>query len=536
MKRIPCAPLVALVLAALVAPAGRAATIFSNGFESSTAGWSGVGSSSIERRATGSTGETYAEGVAAASGGFLARLRTGVCQPSQITCSGPRTTWGGTAPFANGGAATEIAIYLDTAWAAGSPDVRFDWSSALSDDAGNHLQDYVFNVGTDPAGLARFVISASTNATRAGSNPSSPSNGPFLVSAAGWYLFRHTFRNDGGNVAVDLTLRDTAGNVLSSWTIPAMRDGAPVARTSVGGLRYGWFANQEIPGLAIDASTARDFTPSITGPSERSTRGAVELYGTGAHDVPIAIREGATTVATASPGLAGDWSAVFSLPEGTHTLRAVSTLAGWDSLPSPAVVVNVDLTAPAAPTISQPASGSTNPVRLTIAGSSEPGTRIDLRVLERVVGSATTDGGGQWSVVLELADGTHSVTAQATDDAGYASPGSVSRSFVVDAFAPRAEISAPANNTIVGPGVPIEVVGKARDDRGVASIRVDVHDALGTRVRTGFALCRGCPAGDTEWTYAISGLGPGLYTARAYATDLAGNPSLGASTSFVKTV
>jgi hypothetical protein len=47
---------------------------------------------------------------------------------------------------------TQVDIYLDTAWAAGNSDWRFDWDTAIRDNALNFDSDYVFNVGTQLSG------------------------------------------------------------------------------------------------------------------------------------------------------------------------------------------------------------------------------------------------------------------------------------------------------------------------------------------------------------------------------------------------
>ncbi len=161
---------------------------------------------------------------------------------------------------------TELAIYLDVAWASTHQDVRFDWDSAINDNTGNFLSDVVFNAGTTPAGYPGgpgFVIGSSPNAFRNSTypenpcpNPSAPPNTcrtPVLITTSGWYTFRHTFRNDGSdNLAVDLTILNSSANVVTSWTI---YQGFPLS--GVGGTAYGWFPNEEITDLPIDNSTLR---------------------------------------------------------------------------------------------------------------------------------------------------------------------------------------------------------------------------------------------------------------------------------------
>ena len=163
-----------------------------------------------------------------------------------------------------GGYTAKLAIYLHVAWAALHPDARFDWDVASNDVGGGFLRDFVFNAGTTPEGYEGppgFVINASTNATRGSSYPSNPCpppsaspnscRTPAYITASGWYTFVHEF-SDGGEsgLRVDMSILDSSAKMVASWTI---YPGDPMA--TVGGNRYGWFANQEINGLPIDDSS-----------------------------------------------------------------------------------------------------------------------------------------------------------------------------------------------------------------------------------------------------------------------------------------
>ncbi len=140
---------------------------------------------------------------------------------------------------------------------------------------GTFLRDFVFNAGTnrtiDP-GPAGFFINASTNAFRSGAFPEnpcpSPSSSPNVcrmpvhITTSGWYAFRHTFRDDGGFLAVDMDifpLGSTTPVPGAQWTIHSGD-----AMSIVGGNRYGWFANEEIPDLAIDDSQRTGLNISLT--------------------------------------------------------------------------------------------------------------------------------------------------------------------------------------------------------------------------------------------------------------------------------
>jgi hypothetical protein len=201
---------------------------------------------------------------------------------------------------------TQVDIYLDVAYAEANPDsyagmdclktnsmdtnckgTRFDFSSAINDSSGDFLQDYAFIVGTGGPAVATpctapggFVVAASTNTARSGTNPYLPGNDPFCVANSGWYTFKHTFMDVGGFLQVLMEIFPLGSSVpLHQWTIVPGH-----AIPDVGCNRYGWFADQEIWDLAIDNSilvggcggpppttTTTTTTPSSTVPTTTTT-------------------------------------------------------------------------------------------------------------------------------------------------------------------------------------------------------------------------------------------------------------------------
>ena len=257
-----------LIAAGLIlAASGLVFAAFFQGFETDTAGWFGA-----MRVLTGTEGVMSKAGIAHAKDG-----------------GGAFTRWGGySRTFPAGGYTTSIDIYLDISapYMTGSTtpynnDTRFDWDSAINNADCGFRRDFVFNAGfytdTDFTGSgSRFVISASNNATRGGANPRNPGRMPYTVYAEGWYTFEHRFRDNGSGVlAVDLTLKNTSGLPLMTWTLS---DPSDLIGTTVGGNRYGWFVIDEFPvGLAFDNSALVGFQDYCTPPP--STVGAKVTAG-----------------------------------------------------------------------------------------------------------------------------------------------------------------------------------------------------------------------------------------------------------------
>jgi len=259
--RIPKLTITSTVVAAFLAVPWAAADAppgpYFNGFETDTAGWFNFSGATITR-VPSSSSSTYANGVAASTGNYFARLSRDT-SPDSCTFGGgtapiyygPFTRWGGySAIFPPGGYSTGVDIYLDVDYAKIHPDTRFDWSSAISDTSGDFRRDFVFNVGTDALG---FVMTGGNNATRCGANPSDPGHAPVHITTSGWYTFKHTFAGvPGGPLTVTLEVMPAGSNVpLGTWV---RTDPSDIIGVTVGGNHYGWFVQNEFDGLAIDNS------------------------------------------------------------------------------------------------------------------------------------------------------------------------------------------------------------------------------------------------------------------------------------------
>ncbi len=230
------------VIGCLIFAGARAHADFFNGFETDNSGWNVFGGASDATRVPSGT-----DGITSEAGGFHGKA---ISDPMGGSAA---TNWGGYSsvfqPYT-----TSIDVYLDMS---GTNDTRFDWSSAINKTNGAHLRDFAFNAGfytdnTGPgAGGARFIFSASNNTGRANAYPKNPGRDPFAVMSSGWYTLSHSFYDDGGVLAVDMSIAPAGGSVLHSWTLSNPSDLIP---SVVGGNRYGWFAANEFNFLAIDNS------------------------------------------------------------------------------------------------------------------------------------------------------------------------------------------------------------------------------------------------------------------------------------------
>ena len=358
------------VLALMVAiPTTRARADFSQDFETDTSGWFPIATDTVNREADGYVSPVpYASGVTSASPTHHARLRrpdmcdvdsTGSIGPS-VQCPGPFTRWGGYNSIWNP-YTTQVDVYLDVAYAVANPDsiagnigcltadssdttckgTRFDYSSAINDSSGNFLQDYAFDLGTgnpslpspcDPSG--GWVVVASTNLFRSGTNIYDPGNDPFCIAQSGWYTLKHTFMDVGGSLQVLMEIFPAGSSVpLHQWTITPGH-----LISDVGCNRYGWFANQEIWDLPIDNSIMVGCgTPATT------TTSTTETTTTSTTETTTSTTEATTTSTTATTATSTTMvqvttSTTVTQPSSTTTVTvSTSTTTTQPCVPSPEI-------------------------------------------------------------------------------------------------------------------------------------------------------------------------------------------------------
>ncbi len=236
-----------------------AGVLYSQGFETDNTGWFSP------TRVPSGTG-----GITASGGSYFA---TTASSAGDYTTYGGYNFGAGSVPTAFQPFTTSLDIYLNMGggW---SNDTRFDWDNAISNSSGTFLRDFVFNGGfyndsSGPGSGNRFIFSASNTAGRANAYPKNPGRDPFAVGSTGWYTFQDRFYDNGGILNVDMSILNSGGSVLHSWTLGSDAIGG------VGGSRYGWFPQDEFSSLAIDNSEL--VTPSASVPEPDT----LALFGLG---------------------------------------------------------------------------------------------------------------------------------------------------------------------------------------------------------------------------------------------------------------
>ncbi|MFC3613555.1 VCBS domain-containing protein, partial [Lutimaribacter marinistellae] len=219
--------------------------IFEQGFETDTDGIFDGGAYGIVTRVANGT-----NGISAPDGLWFALV-------DEAGGSGPFTRFDGYRDTFTDGLSTEVKVYLDTSWAAGS---GFGYSVAANGADGSHERDFIFHVTQDTSS-GKLLIGVSNNSNSAPREDLETGNNT-EITQSGWYTLQHVFREDGGVLAVDLNVIADDGTVLFTETLS---DPADTIGVVVGGNRYGWFTDITIPGgLAIDSVTLGKVEGAVT--------------------------------------------------------------------------------------------------------------------------------------------------------------------------------------------------------------------------------------------------------------------------------
>lgn len=260
-----------------------------------------------------------------------------------------------------------------------------------------------------------------------------------------------------------------------------------------------------------------DTTPpaiAITSPTTGSTVNTGTPPITGTSDVisgPVQVSVDGGTPVTVTTDASGNWSFTPTTPlaEGPHTATANATDAAGNT-GTASTTFTVDILPTVA--ITTPANGSViNDATPAITGTStQAGGTITLTVDGTPV-VVPTDASGGWSFtpLVPLAQGSHTVTATATD--AQANVATASSTFTVDTIPPTVAITSPANGSTTNDSTPT-VAGTSDVVSGPVQVSIDGGAPVAvTTDATG------------HWSLTSPTLTNGPHVVTASATDAAGN-------------
>jgi hypothetical protein len=323
----------------------------------------------------------------------------------------------------NSAGVSGLKIDLTAPNAAGAPDLLATSDSGDTSDNLTNDRTPTFSISAEAGSTVRLYgkEDGAANATLLVSGPAT--NGVATLTS-GQSL-------SDGTYTIHAEVTDQAGNVSSTnnieVTIVTVDATAPGAPTGLD------MAASSDTGSSNSDNVTSDNTPTINGSAEANSQ--VELF------------EGTTSRGTAQADGSGAWSITSSqLADGARSLTAKATdAAGNTSQASGTLSVTVDTHAPGAPskvdllTASDTGSSQTDDVTTdttpTFDVTAEAGSNVNVfkGTGATSLGSAQANNLGLASVTLsQLADGTYSIHADATDAAGNVSASSATINVTVD--------------------------------------------------------------------------------------------------------
>jgi hypothetical protein len=285
--------------------------------------------------------------------------------------------------------------------------------------------------------------------------------------------------------------------------------------------------------MAVTIDTTAPVAPSITSFSPDSgtigdgitNASTLTLAGTAEANATVKVYDGATLLGSATVNGSGAWTyTTAALSSGIHSLTATATdAAGNVSAASGAMAVTIDTSAPVAPSIISftPDSGVvgdhiTNNGTLTLTGTAEANATVKVYDGATWLGNATANVSGAWTyTTAALSNGTHSLTATATDAAGSVSAASSAFTAIIDTIAPVVTVAL-ANDTGISSTDKITsnaaLTGSA-DANAVVHFTVDGSAIASTATANASGV----------WSFTPAGLSDGVHTIISSDSDVAGN-------------
>ncbi|MBK0098620.1 Ig-like domain repeat protein [Erwinia sp. S63] len=327
-----------------------------------------------------------------------------------------------------------------------------------------------------------------------------------------WTFVSPTLSN--GTHPLSVTVKDAAGNVSpASTTVSVIVDTvAPNASTLV-------ITNDITNTPVASGGSTNDTTPTLSGTAEAGS--LVKIY------------DGGTQIGSVTAGTNGSWTFTTAiLSQGSHTISVTSTDAAGNVSGSTNATVNIDSVAPTltltaannngSTPVSIGAGTSTNDNTPALSGTTEANSVVRIFDGGVQIGSVTASSTGAWTwTSTTLGEGSHTITATATDAAGNVS-NTPSITFTVDTVVPNTVTNLVVTNDVTSTAVPNG--GSTNDNTptltGTAEANAIVTVYDGTTV-----LGSTTASGTGAWSFVSPVLTNGTHPLNVTVKDAAGNVS-----------
>jgi methionine-rich copper-binding protein CopC len=327
----------------------------------------------------------------------------------------------------NSGGTTAQAYVLDTT----APATMVS-NAALSADTGLSAADFVTRVGAQTiSGTLSANLTAGEIIQVSLNNGSTWTAAAASVGSSGWSLTGVTL---SGSNTLQVKVTDAAGNDGPVYAQAYVLDTTAPTTTATSVI----FSND----------TGASTTDLVTSIAAQIVSGTLSTNLVPGEQVEVSFNNGASwSTASATTGSA-TWSLATTLAASNTLMVRVVDAAG-NAGPTYNLAYVLDTTVPSAPSapdldiLSDAGNSSddniTSDTTPTFTGTAEAGATVTLYDGATVIGSAVATG-GTWSITsTTLAQGTHSITAIATDRAGNQSPASSALAVEINTQAPATE-------------------------------------------------------------------------------------------------
>ena len=178
------------------------------------------------------------------------------------------------------------------------------------------------------------------------------------------------------------------------------------------------------------------------------------------------------------------------MADGVHQFTAKATdAAGNSGNLSSAYLLTVDTTAPIAPVLAAftpdtgvTGDGITNTNHVTVTGTAEANSTVQVYDGSALLGTTSVDANGQWSfATATLADGDHAFSSVAIDAAGNSSASATALNVTVDTTAPDAPII--SGTTPVGPAAGASLTAAANGFANTDHVKLTGTAAAGSTLQ-----------------------------------------------------
>ncbi|THE52078.1 BapA prefix-like domain-containing protein [Enterobacter bugandensis] len=266
------------------------------------------------------------------------------------------------------------------------------------------------------------------------------------------------------------------------------------------------------------------------------------ISGTGQAGSTIYIMNNGTQLGTTTVDVNGNWSFTPTTPldDGSYSLRAYATdAAGNASANSSVFAFTVDTAGPGVPvvtsviddvapiTVTLTSGNSTNDARPTFNGTGDVGSTVHVIVDGNEIGTAVVNAQGSWTFTpgIDLIDGPHAITFNATDAAGNVGTATAPFNLTVDTGVPSAPVISAAADNVGSIQTPL-TSGQSTDDTTPTLSGTATANATVTIYENGQPVGTALADGTGAWSFTPSTpLAAGSHTWTATVTDAAGNIS-----------